>query len=667
VAVVAACVLAAAAAAQDDRELTELTLEELMNVEVTLPSRRPASRTQAAAAVAVITNEDIRRSGFRHLPDVLRLAPGVQVASITSSQWAVGVRGFASRLARSVLVLMDGRSVYTPLFAGTYWEVQDAVLQDIDRIEVVRGPGGTLWGANAVNGVINIVSRPARETQGLLALGGGGSEERGFGTLRYGGQLGDDVYYRVYGKYFYRAAFPDPGGNDSDDAWQMGRGGFRLDWEASEADALTLQGDAYDGVIGQSTPIVQYEPPFAFLSMKDVDVSGANLLGRWNHAFSPTSDLVVQTYYDHTFRREPNFTEERNTWDIEAQHRFTLPWRQEILWGLDYRLSDDSTHGIPTVEFVPPSRTLHLFSFFLQDDIWIVPERLRVSIGSKFETTTYTDFDYQPSGSVLWMPAAQHWLWGSISRAVRTPSRIEHDLLLTAQPFNAAPPDNVVCLPPGSPCTYPRITRNPDFEPETVLAYQVGYRVQPVERLFIDLASFYNQYDNLLTLETGAPFPEEEPPLPHVIVPFVFANQLHGESYGVEIAATAQLTDWWRVSGQYSYLQISLQQDRGSTDISQEAAEDASPHNQVSVLSAIDAPWGVRFDTVLRYVDNLEVSGQVIPSYFTFDVRLAMQLGHGVEIAAVGQNLAQAEHREFAFGTEVPRGAYAQVRWEWTP
>ncbi len=654
----------AVTASASSGDLTELSLEELMNVEVTLPSRRPESRALASSAVYVITQEDIRRAGVTTIPDALRLAPGVQVARQTANTWAIGVRGFASSLTRSVLVLMDGRSVYTPLFAGTYWNVQDTAMDDIERIEVIRGPGGTLWGANAVNGVINIVTKSAKDTQGALVSGGGGSEERGFGTVRYGGKLGKNLFYRLYGKYFYRSAYLARGVKDFDD-WHMGRGGFRLDWDAATTDRLTLQGDIYDGKIGESVGIARYEPPFFEVRQKHADVSGGNLLGRWTHDLSDTSDVTAQMYYDQTFRREANFTEERNTFDLDIQHRFALPWRQEILWGLDYRLSSDTTHAVPTVEFDPAAKTLHLVSGFVQDDVWLLPDRLRLTFGSKFEHNDYSGFEYQPSGSLLWVPAAGHSLWGSISRAVRTPSRLEHDLFLTAAPVNGRRPDFDVCLPAGSPCLYPRIARNRNFKSESILAYQLGYRVQPIDQLFLDLTTFYNEFHHLLSLEPKDTFAENTPPLPHLVLPLKFDNRLHGDSYGVELAATSILTRWWRLSASYSYLLIQLHADAGSGDTSQAAAEKASPQNQVTARSSIDAPWRVQFDTVFRYVDSIRVSGQRIPSYVTFDVRLAKKITDHLEIAAVGQNLWQPYHREFTPGTEVPRGGYGQVRWEW--
>jgi iron complex outermembrane receptor protein len=663
---IVAIAVARGAAAADDPALTELSLEELMQVEVTLPSRHPESWMRANAAAYVITQDDIRRSGVTNIPDALRLAPGVQVARATASQWAVGIRGFASRIARSVLVLMDGRSVYNPLFAGTYWEVQDTVLDDIEHIEVVRGPGGALWGANAFNGVINIVTKSARQTQGLLAVAGGGTEERGFFSLRYGGQLGPDLYYRAYGKFFDRTAFPNPGGEEFD-AWSMGRGGFRVDWAATPDDRATLQGDLYQGDTGEAVGISQYEPPFFVNEIKAANVSGGNLLGRWTHAFSPTSDLVVQTWYDYTFRRDPNFTEQRNSFDIDAQHRFALPFNQILTYGFDYRVTADSTGAVPTIQFVPPDTTLNLVSAFVQDDAWLLDDTVRLTAGTKIEYNTYSDFNYQPSGAAVWTPSARHSLWASISRAVRVPSRLEHDLLLTAVPVNLNRSNPNECLPAGSRCIYPRLTRNTDFQPETILAYQLGYRAQLVDFAFLDFATFYNEYDDLLSLNARDPFPEDEPPLPHVIVPLVFENGLHGDGYGAEVALTLVPVPWWRVTASYSYLRLQLEADGNVPNgaAQAQAQDNASPQNQVNVLSAIDAPWGIRLDSVWRYVDSITVNGANVPSYVTFDVRAARHITDQLELSLVGQNLWQPEHREFSPGDEVPRGFYGALRFQW--
>lgn len=373
--------------------LKQLSLEELMNIEVTSIARKEQRVADTAAAIYVITQEDIQRSGVTSIPEALRLAPGVEVSRVDSNKWAIGVRGFGSRLSRSLLVLMDGRSVYTPLFAGVYWEVQDTLLEDIDRIEVIRGSGGTLWGANAVNGVINIITKKAQDTQGLLLSGGGGSEEKGFGSLRYGGKVGENFNYRIYGKGFRRDAAATRGLSDFDD-WQMGQGGFRTDWKPHEGDSLTIQGDAYDGRSGQRTQVSRLSAPFSIPVQEDAEFSGMNLLGRWSRTLSKSSSLALQMYYDRTDRREPTFQEQRNTFDFDFQHRLQPTGRQELIWGLGYRYTRGDTKSVPTITISPSNRADNLFSAFVQDEIVLVQDRLRLTVGSKFEHNDYSGFEF---------------------------------------------------------------------------------------------------------------------------------------------------------------------------------------------------------------------------------------------------------------------------------
>jgi len=633
---------------------TQISLEELLKIEVVSLTKRPESRTEAAAAVYVITQDDIRRSGVTSLPEALRLAPGVQVARIDANKWAIGVRGFASRLSRSLLVLIDGRSVYSPLFAGVYWEVQDTLLEDVDRIEVIRGPGGTIWGANAVNGVINIITKRAQETQGGLLIGGGGSEEQGFGGVRYGGKIGEDFFYRADGKAFNRGAEFHQNLPDFDD-WRMGQAGFRADWDGRYGDTVTVQGDIYTGQSGQRTVVTSLTPPFTTTVDADADLSGGNLLGRWQRVFSATSALRLQLYYDRTYRREPTFRESRDTFDIDTQYHFRLPWQQEISLGLGYRVTSGDTAAVSTTAFTPSHRTDQLFSTFVQDEIKFFAERLRLTIGSKFEHNDYSGFEIQPSIRFVWLLTPQHTLWAAITRAVRTPSRVEHDLTLTA------------LLEPRTP-TFGRIIPSTAFTSEKLLAYELGYRLQPTSQLFFDATAFYNYYTDLLSVESGAPFPETTPPPRRVIVPFFLRNGLHGEGYGVELAAEWQPVDWWRVSGVYSYLHLNLTRDKGSLDTSTvPSTEGASPTHQLSLRSFLTLPGHLEFDMVWRYVDCLP--SQHVGSYVTLDVRLGWRPLPPLTVAVVGQNLLAAHHGEFNGGsngiTEIERGVYRKVVWRW--
>jgi iron complex outermembrane receptor protein len=648
-------------AANRHEDLTELSLESLMDIEVTSVSKKPEKRVTTAEAVYVLTGEDIYRSGVTTIPDALRLVPGVQVARINSHSWAVGIRGFATSLARSVLVLIDGRTVYNPLFAGTYWELQDLVLADIDRIEVIRGPGGALWGANAFNGVINIITKTSTATQGGLVSVGGGTEEHGFAGVRYGGGIGDNLHYRLYGKYFNRDAGENNGQPNYDD-WEMGRGGFRVDWQPGTRDELTLQGDLYTGDLGNRVEITRFEPPFQELVLDDTDTSGGNVLGRWTRTLSATSSVSTQLYYDHTFRRDPNFREERDTFDVDAQHRFGLPWNNDVVWGLGYRLTSDDTGGVPGTELVPSARTDNLFTGFVQNETALFSDRVRVTVGTKLGHNDYTGFEVQPNGRLSWLVHRAHTLWGSIGRAVRIPSRVEYDADITVGPANIDPTDPDRCLD-GLPCQYPRVLGNRDFGSEELIAYQLGWRALLFARVMVDTVVFYHDYHQLLSLEPGVPFLETSPMPEHIVIPLMIENNLHGKSYGVTLFAEASVTPWWRLQASYGFLEIDLRPDAGSNDTSQVAIEDSSPRHQAFLVSHLDLPGRVEIDADIRYVDDLPAFD--IREYITFDVRLAYHVHPQVELSLVGQNLWDTDHREFPGGSEVERGGYAQVRYRW--
>jgi iron complex outermembrane recepter protein len=628
-------------------ELKKLSVEELLDIDVTSVSKYPEKLSSAAAAVSVLTQEDITRSGVTNIPDALRLVPGLDVAQVDAHTWAISSRGFNDVFANKLLVLMDGRSVYTPLFSGVFWEVQDTFLPDIDRIEVVRGPGATLWGANAVNGVINIITKSARDTQGLLLYGGGGTEEQGITGARYGAKINDDAFVRIYAKYFNRDSSVLPDDTDAHDSWDMFRAGFRLDWDPTHQDSVTVQGDIYTGQQDEVYAVPTTTFPFSGIIRSTDNVSGGNVLGRWSERFSADSELTVQTYYDRTVRNSGVFAENRDTGDIDVQHRFGLGERQEIIWGFGFRITHDDVLNSLNVALVPDSRTLKLYSAFVQDDIVIVPEQLRLTIGSKFEHNDFTGFEVQPSIRLSWTPARSQTVWASISRAVRTPSVAESDVRL-----NPAPP---VPLPPGTITIF----GNPNLLSEELLAYEIGYRTQPVNQLTFDVSAFYNHYDNLRSVEPLTPGP---------VGPSQAENKLFGETYGAEISAKFQVFKHWRLEGNYSYLNIQVHREAGSRDVTSELmAEKSSPRNQFVIRSLLDLPWNVRFDGALRYVDTLPAPQ--IPSYLTLDLRLAWSPRKDLEIAIVGQNLLDDHHSEFAptfvgtQRTEVQRSFYGTVVW----
>lgn len=618
-----------------------------MDIDITSVSKYPEKLSEAAGAIAVLTQQDIARSGVTNLPEALRLVPGLDVARVDAHTWAISSRGFNDIFANKLLVMIDGRTIYTPLFSGVFWEVQDTMLEDIDRIEVIRGPGATLWGANAVNGVINIITKSARETQGLLISAGGGTDDFGFTNVRYGAKLSDNAFVRVYAKYSNYGDSVFANDTAAHDAWDAFRGGFRFDWEPTKENALTFQGDIYSGRQDEKYAVPTTTFPFASELTSTDKVSGGNLLGRWSYNFSADSQLTVQAYYDRTVRETPIFSEDRDTGDFDVQHRFALGDRQEWIWGLGFRATHDDIQNSLNVTHLPASRTLALYSAFLQDEITLVPERLRVTLGSKFEHNDFTGFEIQPSGRLSWTPGHSQTFWAAVSRAVRTPSRAESDIRL-----NPAPP---VPIPPG----FITIVGNPNMLSEELLAYEVGYRVQPIDQLKFDLTAFYNDYSHLRSLEPLVPGP---------VSPSLVENNLFGESYGAEISVTAQVTKRWRLQGSYSYLNIQLHRERNSSDSATErSTEGSSPRNQFFIRSLVDLGWNIQFDSTLRYVDTLP--GPKIPSYLALDVRLAWSPRKDLELAIVGQNLLDDRHPEFAptfIGTqqtEVERSVYGTVVW----
>jgi iron complex outermembrane recepter protein len=633
-------------------DLTSLSLEQLSQIEVTSVSKSLEKFTKAAAAIFVISQDDIRRSGATSIPEALRLAPGIDVERINSNQWSIGVRGFGDRLARSVLVLIDGRAVYSPLYGGTYWEIQDYPLEDIDRIEVIRGPGGSLWGANAVNGVINIISKSAKDTQGTLLTAGGGTEERAFGGARYGGKVGDHVNYRVYGKYFDRDSSFHSNGNDFD-AWHMGQGGFRTDWEPNKRDSLTLQGDLYGGSAGENVKLAVYSPPFSQTFQTDAPLSGANLLGRWKRMFSRASDLSLQWYYDRTNRIEPQAREFRNTFDLELQHRFGWAWRQELTWGLEYRLTSDLLDFPSTYVFDPANRTDHLVTGFVQNQIPLIDDLLRLTFGTKVEHNDYSGWEVEPSGRLAWTPTETQTVWTAVSRAIRTPAQADQDLDIT--------------LPNGAPA-FVRLVGNPDFQSEKLTAYEWGYRVAPVSSLFVDIAAFYNRYTHLRSGEITPPpsfFVETSPGVPHLIFPVVEGNKFEGETHGLECGTTWNAFDWWRWRLNYSLLLMHLRLEPDSTDGSPRAAVTAgsSPRHQGSLQWSMDLPYHLELDPIARYQESLPTLGT--PTYWNLDMRLAWHATHQLELSLVGQNLLQNHHAEADPTQEIQRGFYGQATWHW--
>lgn len=624
--------------------LKKLSLEELMNLEVTSVSKRAEKISEAASAIQVITSETIRRSGATTIPDALRLAGNLQVAQKGSHAWGISARGFNTDLANKLLVLVDGRAVYTPLYSGVFWARQDYLLEDIERIEVISGPGGTLWGANAVNGVINITTKSAAETPGLYLEAGAGDALPVLAGVRYGGRLAPKVHFRVYGRHAERdgAVFAD--GRDAPDDWRMTLGGFRIDAETDANDRLTLQGDAYSSDQEIATGGSGRE-------------SGHNLLGRWSKTLANDSDLRLQVYYDHTHLVTPAaalvlngvtfapagiLRDDLDTYDVDLQHRLHRGTRHELVWGLGYRFTHDVVANAPSLGFLPPRLDQHLFSVFAQDEISL-REDLALTLGTKVEHNDYTGIEVEPSVRLRWQARPNQMLWAAVSRAIRTPSRIDRDV---AQ----APPPSLGLLH-GSP----------DFDSEKLVAYELGYRLQAGPRLAAALSLFYNRYDDVRSTSTT----------PVTILPFHFANNLEGETHGLELSFDYGLTDWWRLHGGFNLLREHLRIKPGRADLNSARNETADPEHQFTLRSSMDLPRDWFLDAAFRWVDDLVINNggaaAVVSAYAELDARLAWRPVPDIELSLVGRNLLHNQHAEYGAPgpgrLEIARSVHGKISW----
>ncbi len=645
----------------------KLSIEELMNMEITSVSKKEERKSRAAAAISVITGDDIRRSGATSIPEVLRRIPGLHVARMDANKWAITSRGFNGRFANKLLVLIDGRSVYTPLFSGVYWEVQDTLLHDVERIEVIRGPGGTLWGANAVNGVINIITKKAHDTQGTLMSGLYGSEEY---TIegRHGGTFNDNAYYRFYLKGYEHdeSAVNDRRAHDD---WRTGRGGFRVDVDATRKDSITFQGDYYRGVAGQriSVPnLVPPVPPFSTPLDEDILFSGGNVLLRWNHHVSEDSKFTLQTYYDRTERDEFAFEENRDTFDIDLQHGFKLLRIHDVTWGLGYHFTADDFEGAKInvfdqqtfqivrkdfVSLADTRRNDELFSAFAQDEISLIPDRLTLTLGSKLEHNDFTGFEVQPSARLTFAPSGKHTIWGSISRAVRTPSRADHDISIIAQ------------SPPAAPLFRGLATGR--FDSEELIAYEAGYRANLFDLMGADIAIFYNEYDNLQSLEFSGALDASNLPI------ITTDNKIEGESYGAEFDLYCDITEWCRLQFTYSFIKLQLHTQGSSTDRGQSEAlfEGDSPEQQFGFRTQFNLPGNLELDTELKYVDQINTASG-IPNYFDLDIRVGWKPSDHIELSLVVENILDSQRFEYISSTtlntqisEVERSVYGKIVW----
>ena len=613
--------------------LRTLSLEELGNIEVTTSTKTPQPLIESPAAVFVLTADDIRRSGATSLPEVLRAVPGVAVARIDSDHWSVGIRGFGDQFSKSVLVLIDGRNVYTPLFAGIQWGVQDVLLDDVERIEVIRGPGATIWGANAVNGVINIITKHTRDTRGALASVQTGTIDHAIGQIRYGGAIGSNASYRVYARGFDRG--PESHGDGQEfDGWHMGHGGFRLDWTAAR-DSVTLQGDIYSSRQGQSVIVASFSPAQDVTSYTPLNLTGGNLLMNWARTIAPGNDVQLRVYYDRTSFDGPQLGETRNTVDVDFVHHVGALTRQDIRWGAGLHLSPSTFHQtVPSLILTPADETDSIYSAFVQDEIAVVRNQLSLTAGAKVEHNNFTAAEVQPSVRLLWKITPHESAWAAVTRAVRTPSQLEEDVTL----------DRFLL---ARPLTYLEVRGNPAFQPERVIGYEAGYRTAIGSQAFVDVAVFRNRHDDLQSFGAASVAVAATPAPVHTLFVLPYANGAAGTSDGVEIAPDWKASQWLQVKGSYSYLSVDVHNTTAVNDILNVIAtyRGSSPRHQAVVQPILTLPHGWEITQTYRYVSALPA--RAVPAYATLDARVGWRATPSLEIAVTGQNLFQDAHVEF--------------------
>ncbi|MFZ5720115.1 MAG: TonB-dependent receptor plug domain-containing protein [Pseudomonadota bacterium] len=619
------CALGATATdalAQTAADLRDLSLEELGAIEVTSVSKRGEPLRQAPSAIYVISRDDILRSGAETIPEILRLAPNLHVAQTSASRYVITARGLngneqAQAFSNKLLVLIDGRSVYSPLFSGVYWDMQEVRPKDIDRIEVISGPGATLWGANAVNGVINITTLPAADTQGFAGSATAGSEMQALGA-RYGGSAGDSVSFRVYGRGIDADATETAAGGNAGDAWERIQGGFRIDWTPADHHLVTLQGDAFDGKVGLRAG--QHE-----------DIKGRNLLLRWVNTRPDGSEIRAQAYYDRAERSSgANGSFSVDMFDLEAQHRFHVG-AHEVVWGGNLRSSEYRINGTPAFFFAPAKGSLELASAFIQDTINLTPN-LHLTLGLKVEDDPYVSAKPLYNARVAWTPSERHTLWAAVSTAVRSPTPFDRDVVEVL---------NGVTFVIG----------DADFRHEELTAYEAGMRLQPSANVGLSLSAFYNVYDDLRSIE----------PAPGGFLPLRWGNGMRGHTLGFETWAEFRPASWWRLTAGYSYLETHFDFDADSSGLLGVAQAGNDPKHRAMVRSSMDIGERMTLDADLRYVGSMR--DPRLKSYAELNLRAAWSLTERLDLSVSGRNLLHEQHQEFAPGARIPRSVHAGLAW----
>lgn len=628
--IIGLCILSGLCKSQDAKDtsnlfiLKSMSLEELMDIEIISVSKKTEKLSEVASAIQIITQDDIRRSGATNLPDALRLSSNLQVAQLNSYAWIISARGFNALFSNKLLVMIDGRTVYSPLFAGVFWDSQNVLLEDIDRIEVISGPGGSVWGANAVNGVINIITKKAKDSKGLYLSGLYGSFVKDIVSLRYGGNVGSGFSYRAYVQNNNRDSTRSTGIKPASDKWNLLQSGFRMDWSLSQANALSVQGNFYNGIEYNGT-----DPNKADSSVYD----GQNVLGKWSYAFSDKSNIIVQVYFDRTWRRDipSTISDELKIYDFDFQHQFPIGISHTIVWGTGYRFMEDAAqHSTQFVAFIPSHKNMYLLSGFVSDEVMLVKDMVKLALGTKVEQNNYSGFEFQP-GIRLACTIEQQTLWAAVSRAIREPSRIDVDYHIPAYD-----------IPVG---TY-GVDGGPNFISEKVMAYELGYRAHLIPGISISLAPFYNRYFDLYSVDS----------IPGTLT-YQIQNGSEGYSWGVECSGNYEILDSWKIRGGYTYFNKVLDRKPGQKYDPSTLGNDAK--HQFLMHSVCDLPLNLQFDVAARYLSRLP--NPYTPEYFTVDARLAW-IFKSIELSIIGQNLIKDKHQEFG-ALKIPRNIYGKITW----
>ncbi len=637
-----------------DYDFTQLSIEELMDIKVTSVSKKSQNFSNSAAAVFVITDKDLKRSGATNIPDALRMVPGVNVARIDSNKWAINCRGFNSRFGSKLLVLVDGRSIYTPSFSGVYWENNDVMMEDVDRIEVIRGPGATLWGANAMNGVINIITRNSKDTHGGILSAGSGNLEKSITSFRYGSSLGKNTDWRIYAKHNERSQFNFAAGGDAGDDWRTTQSGFRIDSTPSVKDNFTFEGDIFHDTIHQKLDIVSAKSPFMGIFPVETIVSGGNLLSRYRHEISSTSDFSFQVYYDGTRRSKDVYDEKRDNIDVEFQHHFAAGNNHDIIWGIRYRYTHGDFRNSTLVTMDPVKKHDDLYSAFVQDEMSFVQNRVHFTFGSKFEHNDYTGVEVQPSARIMWAVNPKNKIWGAVSRAVRTPSVAESDADIPYIAYDSSASGGIKGIP-----FVVNFAGNKNASSEKLTAFELGYRFIPARIFSLDATIFYNKYNDLRTAKVMAPYFTGT----SFVQDFIFSNSQNGRTYGGELAVAFRMSKFFKCDVAYSFLK---------TDLNGKHVG-GFPEHQASLRGEFDLAKTVELSTWLRYVDKYSTtyllssdSDYQISHFLTMDLQLIWRITPKIELSLTGRNLLGGNHVEFvqevfSQPTEIEKSFYGKL------